>query len=283
MFNRIVFSFLNILSMQKVAFILLMSFGFLQKPAFSASVDTVNIYSKAMHLSKKCVVVIPESYKIQKNYFPVVYLLHGYSGDYSNWIKKVPEIKNYADEFQIIIVCPDGNYNSWYVDSPVDTTIKYETYISTEVPNFIDSAYRTLAERKYRAITGLSMGGHGAFSLAWKHPETFGAAGSMSGVQDLLPWKNKYELTSVLADSSQLMDNSNVNLVKKLPDSVPAIFIDCGVDDPFIESNRLLHQHLLQMKVDHDYTERNGGHTWKYWQNSIGYQCMFFYNYFKRD
>lgn len=269
--------------MQKFTFILLLSLCFFQKPGFAASVDTVNIYSKAMHISKRCVVVLPESYKIQQNSFPVVYLLHGYSGDYSNWIKKVPEIKNYADEFQLIIVCPDGNYNSWYVDSPVDSTIKYDTYISKEVPAYIDSAYRTLAERNFRAITGLSMGGHGALSLAWKHPETFGAAGSMSGVQNLLPWQNKYELTSVLPDSLQLMTNSNVNLAKKLPDVVPALIFDCGVDDPFIESNRLLHQELLEMKVNHDYTERNGGHTWKYWENAIGYQCMFFHKYFRNN
>jgi len=269
--------------MKKFIFILFLSLSFLQRPAFAASVDTVNIYSKAMHITKKCVVVLPESYKIQQNSFPVVYLLHGYSGDYSNWIKKVPEIKNYADEFQLIIVCPDGNYNSWYVDSPVDSTIKYDTYISTEVPAYIDSAYKTLAERKYRAITGLSMGGHGALSLAWKHPDIFGAAGSMSGVQNLLPWKNKYELTSVLADSLQLVNNSNVNLVKKMLVLVPAVIFDCGVDDPFIESNRLLHHELLQMKVDHDYTERNGGHTWTYWQNSIAYQCMYFHKYFRSN
>jgi S-formylglutathione hydrolase FrmB len=256
---------------------------FIQAFTYAASVDTINIFSKAMKVSKKCVVILPDSYQNQNNSFPVLYLLHGYSGDYANWIQKVPEIKNYADKFQMIIVCPDGDYNSWYVDSPVDSTRKYDTYISIEVPHYIDSAYSTLADRKYRAITGLSMGGHGALSLAWKHPEIFGAAGSMSGVQNLVPWKTKYELNKVLGDTtadSVFSNYSVITLVKKLPAKIPALIIDCGVDDPFIETNRQLHQELLQLKVPHDYTERNGAHTWQYWKNSVGYHCMFFHKFF---
>ncbi len=258
----------------------------LQTFAFAASVDTVNIFSKSMHLNKKCVVVLPESYKNSKNHFPVVYLLHGYSGNYANWIKKVPELKNYADEFQIIVVCPDGNYNSWYVDSPVDTAIKFDTYISLEVPAFIDSVYPTLPERRFRAITGLSMGGHGALSLALKHADFFGTAGSMSGVQNLVPWKSKYEMQQVFGDTLSNENFSNysvVNIVKKLSVQIPSIIIDCGVNDPFIETNRQLHTELLQMNIPHDYIERIGAHNWDYWKNSVSFQLLFFHNYFKKN
>src|SRR4026207_2027803 len=88
---------------------------------YAASVDTISIYSAAMKKSSKCVVITPDSYKKNKNGYPVVYLLHGHSGDYSNWIKKVPAIKQYVDRYQLIIVCPDGHYSSWYFDSPVDS------------------------------------------------------------------------------------------------------------------------------------------------------------------
>jgi len=250
----------------------------------AASVDTVNIHSDAMHKYSKCVVVLPESYKNNNTHYPVVYLLHGYSGDYSDWIKKAAVIKSYADEFQLIIVCPDGHYNSWYVDSPVDSAIKYETYISTEVPRYVDSHYRTIAERKARAITGLSMGGQGALAIGWKHADFFGAVGSMSGVQDLLPWKNKYEMVNVLGDTLQHINNfyehSVVNIVKNIPSYLSAIIFDCGVDDPFIETNRQLHAELMELKIAHDYTERNGGHSWEYWNNAIGYQLLFFHRYF---
>lgn len=250
----------------------------------AASVDTVNIYSDAMQKYSKCVVVLPESYKNNNTHYPVVYLLHGYSGDYSDWIKKAAVIKSYSDEFQLIIVCPDGRYNSWYVDSPVDSAIKYETYISTEVPRYVDSHYRTIAERKARGITGLSMGGQGALAIGWKHADLFGAAGSMSGVQDLLPWKTKYEMVNVLGDTLQHINdfykNSVVNIVKNIPSHLSAIIFDCGVDDPFVKTNRQLHAELMELKIAHDYTERNGKHSWEYWNNAIGYQLMFFHRYF---
>lgn len=262
----------------------LLIFLFFTANLFAASVDTIVIYSNTMHKYSKCVVVLPESYKTNDTRYPVVYLLHGYGGDYSDWIKKAAIIKSYVDEFQLIIVCPDGLRNSWYIDSPVDSAMKYETYISKEVPRYVDSLYRTIAERSSRAITGLSMGGQGALSIGWKHADFFGAAGSMSGVQNLLPWKNKYEMVNVLGDTLQHIDNfykySVVNIVKNIPSHLSAIIFDCGVDDPFIETNRKLHSELLELKIAHDYTERNGGHTWGYWNNAIGYQLMFFHKYF---
>jgi S-formylglutathione hydrolase FrmB len=251
----------------------------------AASVDTVSIYSRAMHKSSKCVVILPESYKNNANRFPVVYLLHGYSGDYSNWIQKVPGLKSYVDEFQLIVVCPDGNYDSWYLDSPVDSTLRYETYIAEEVPHYIDSAYHTLAEKKDRAISGLSMGGQGALSIAWKHPEFFGAAGSMSGVQDLSPYKNGYDLKKILGDTLEnalFAQNSVVNTVTEIPYASQALIIDCGVRDPFIKTNRQLHAELLERKIPHDYIERNGTHNWAYWSNAVGYQLLFFHTYFRR-
>src|ERR1700739_4156160 len=147
---------------------------------FASSVDTVTIYSAAMKKRIRCVVIKPDSYLASKLAFPVVYLLHGYSGNYSDFIYKIPSIKKKADELQMLFVCPDGA-NSWYFDSPVDSTMKYETYISKEVPAYIDSAYRTIKNKYGRAITGLSMGGHGALFLGLRHPKTFGACGSMSG------------------------------------------------------------------------------------------------------
>ena len=158
--------------MNKYIAFLYILIGALTAPALkAATIDTVGIYSHTMHKSAKCVIMLPESYQNSDDRYPVVYLLHGYSGDYSDWVMKASIVKKYVDEFQLIIVCPDGHYNSWYVDSPVDSTIRYETYIATEVPEYVDSAYRTIAERGSRAITGLSMGGHGALSLGWRHAD----------------------------------------------------------------------------------------------------------------
>ena len=248
--------------------------------SFGAIVDTVNIRSDVMHITKKCVVIKPYSYQNNNNRYPVVYLLHGYSGDYANWIKRVPALKNYADEFQLMIVCPDGNYNSWYVDSKTEPSSMYDTYISKEVVHFIDSAYNTIDQKESRAISGLSMGGHGALFLALKHPDIFRAAGSMSGVLNLEPWKNKYELLKYLSPS-EISDNSVVTFLKNVNAGVLSLIIDCGVDDPFIETAREAHRILLDKKIAHDYIERDGKHNWMYWSNAVSYQLMFFNKQFK--
>ncbi len=255
--------------------------------AHAAQVDTVSIYSTSMKTSFKCVVIRPDSKKRRPLSQPVVYLLHGYGGWYSNWIIRVPELKNYADEYNIIIVCPDGGTSSWYVDSPVDATMKYETYIGQEVPDYIDAHYPTIRDRKARAITGLSMGGHGALFLAFRHADRFGACGSMSGVVDLNFTKNKYDLIKRIGDTLKNVQNwknySVINVIDTYPKDSLAIIIDCGNDDPFAGINRQLHAKLLSLKIPHDYIERPGKHDWTYWGNAVRYQLLFFRNYFERN
>ena len=267
-----------------IFFLWLVFFSFITK---GATVDTAIIFSNAMQKHIKCVVVKPSSYKKKKNRFPVVFLLHGYAGSYSNWISKVPELKKYADEFKILIVCPDGDYASWYFDSPVDPSMKYETFISKEVPYFIDSAYRTIADKDHRAITGLSMGGHGALFNAWKHPEMFSAAGSMSGGVDLNESKNKFQIIKVLGDTLRFADNwknySVINVVEEKITDTLALIIDDGTSDIFIEGNRRLHQKLLHLKISHEYIERTGKHDWNYWKTAIQYQLFFFKIFFDKQ
>ena len=102
---------------------------FIFQNSFAGTVDTIIIRSNSMQKDIKCVVIKPATYKKKKNTYPVVYLLHGYSGSYNNWIKQEPDLIKYADDYQLLIVCPDGEFSSWYIDSPVDSTMKYETYV----------------------------------------------------------------------------------------------------------------------------------------------------------
>src|SRR5690554_6949110 len=103
--------------MTSKTYLLLFSFFFLSFTSL-AKIDTVTTYSPSMQKDIKAVVITPESYN-QDTQYPVVYLLHGYSGDYKNWVSRVPSIQEQADRFGVIIVTPDGNYGSWYLDSPV--------------------------------------------------------------------------------------------------------------------------------------------------------------------
>ncbi|MFY0253902.1 alpha/beta hydrolase [Chitinophaga sp. 30R24] len=257
----------------------------LVQTAQAAEVDTVSIPSSKMHRSYKCVVIKPSSYKNGTQRFPVVYMLHGYSGDYANWVKSVPAVKELADNYQMILVCPDGAFSSWYFDSPVDSAMRFETYVATEIPAYIDQHYSTLPMPRYRAITGLSMGGHGALFLAMRHPDVFSAAGSMSGGVDIRPFPKNWDIIKRLGEPGENGANwtsyTVIGQVGKLKPGTLALTIDCGVKDFFIDVNRALHQQLLLAGIDHDYTERPGEHNWKYWGNSIKYQLLFFHEYFK--
>ena len=264
-----------------IALLLLSSFH-----GISASVDTVSIYSNVMKKAINCVVITPDAHKKKKERFPVVYLLHGYSGSYNNWITRVPGLSRQADLYGMIIVCPDGGFSSWYLDSPVDSTIRYETYVGLEVPAYIDANYRTIASRAGRAITGLSMGGHGGLFIGFRHASDFGACGSMSGGVNLYATKKRYDIAKRVGDTAEnaavWKSLSVINLVENRPSDSLAIIIDCGVNDFFYADNKALHQKLLALKIAHEYTERPGRHDWPYWANAIEYQLLFFRNYFER-
>ena len=250
----------------------------------AANVDTIFVYSKCMHKNVKCVVITPSKYDTDTAHLPVLYLLHGYSGNYSDWVSKAPDLLQAIDENGFIVVCPDGAFASWYFDSPVDTTMKYETNIALEIPSYIDVHYRTITSRKARAVAGLSMGGHGALYVAIKHKDIFGAAGSMSGGVDFRPFPDNWDIKKYLGDYAKHKDvwdkNVVVNLVDSLQNGDLNLIVDCGVNDFFIQVNRNLHQKLLDKKIDHDYIERPGEHNWTYWNNAIKYQLLFFHRYF---
>lgn len=254
---------------------------------FAAKVDTVLIHSASMHKDIRCVVVLPDTYKTSTVEYPVLYLLHGYSGDYANWVKNAPDFIKCVDRFGIIGICPDGHYNSWYFDSPIDNKVKYETFVSKEVPAYVDSHYRTKKDRKFRALGGLSMGGHGALYLGIRHKDFFGAAVSMSGGVDITPFAKKWDIAAVLGPYETNKERWEQHTVQYLAGTLNngdlAISFECGTGDFFLGVNRALHLKLQNLKIDHDYAERPGQHNWVYWNNAINYQMLFLHRFFEKN
>lgn len=258
--------------------------------AFAAKVDTLQIESKAMNKIYKAAVVTPKTYAKSKANYPVLYLLHGAYGHFGDWLKNTPNknlVADLADQYNLIIVMPEGETFSFYLDSPVNAASQFDTFISQEVIQKVDETYRTIASKNGRVITGLSMGGHGALYLSSKHAELFCAAGSMSGVVDMNLMlspdnleRTKNLLTPLFGDAVLLPETyaryaimGKLDLLKanKMP-----LILDCGVDDFLLESNREFHRRLVYSKIPHDYIERPGAHTWDYWSNALPYQLLFF-------
>lgn len=252
----------------------------------AASVDTIDVPSNAMHRNIKTVIIKPNSYKENKQ-FPVVYLLHGAFGSYNSWILKVPHIKQMVDDMQMIIVCPDGGRTSWYFDSPIDSSFKFETFIGTELPQFIDANFKTIANRKARAITGFSMGGHGGIFIAFRHADIFSGCGSTSGALHVTVITRGYEVEKRLGDTGinkkYWNDWSALNVIEKKPSDSLSIIIDCGTEDRVMPMNRAMHEKMLKLNIAHDYTERPGNHDWHYWENSIDFQLLYFNKLFKKQ
>lgn len=250
----------------------------------NAIVDTIEVFSNKMGRSIKNTIVLPAQYTEKRNptrYFPVLYLLHGAQGSYRDWPKKA-DLRSLASQYGVIIVCPDGQ-DSWYFDSPIDPNFQFETYVAHELRNYVETHYRTINHPKYRAITGLSMGGHGALWLAWRHPDIYGSCGSMEGGVDIYNFPNRWKVNERLGDFESNKEVWREHSVMSLVPTLEAgqnIVIDAGKDDIFIEANNNLHEALDKRGIPHDYTVRPGRHSWLFWVNALDYQMLFFYKAF---
>lgn len=245
-------------------------------------VDTISVYSEAMKKDIKNIVVVPAQYfdEDEKDVpYAVVYLLHGYSGNFAEYIKHKPELEDLASQYDMIFVCPDGQ-DSWYFDSPIDPKMKFETYITKELIPYIDENFRTRGDAANRAISGLSMGGHGALWLAFRHPELFTACGSMSGGVDITAfpdnWKIKLRLGEYASNKTVWESHSVLGLIPNFANKGQSIIFDCGSSDFMFDVNNKLHDAMLKKGIPHDYIVRPGGHSWDYWANSLDYQILFF-------
>ncbi len=249
----------------------------------AARVERIKVYSEKMNNYVPVNVIVPDSEsEVRKT---SIYLLHGYSGDENTWLHIKPELLDYADFNQVLIVCPNAK-NSWYWDNESKADLQYETFVAKELVEYIDSRYATYRDKNMRAITGLSMGGHGAIWLAFRHPDVFGSVGSMSGGLDIRPFPDNWEIKDLLGvateNSEKWEAHTTINLIESIKDKNLNITICCGVDDFFMDVNNAFHIKLLEQKIDHDYTIRPGVHDAAYWNNAIDYQLLFFQKAFQK-
>lgn len=157
------------------------------RPDLRLPVTTVELKSKFVGRALKYNVALPPGYEREGNTrrYPVVYLLHGYSGNYAQWNRFGGPRGALGVGLDLIVVMPDGG-NSWYVNwadtqGPPGTKELWEDYLIQEVIPDVDARFRTIAKREGRAINGLSMGGYGALMLGLRHPDLFCSVGSQAG------------------------------------------------------------------------------------------------------
>ncbi|MCM1029653.1 MAG: esterase family protein [Pseudoflavonifractor sp.] len=236
----------------------------------AAQADTITLSSPLIPEPMRVTVARPDG----PGPFPTLYLLNGHGGNYRNWPGLI-DIDSLARTREWVVVCPSG-MNSWYWDAPEEPEMKMESFFVEELVPAIDSLYPTIPSRESRAITGLSMGGHGALWLALRHPSIWANAGSTSGGVDIRPFPGSWNMKRWIGERDSFpdrwRDHTVRNLVETLPDSVLTsvnITIDCGTSDFFYEVNCQLDSILSARRIPHSFATYPGRHDWRYWRGSI--------------
>jgi S-formylglutathione hydrolase FrmB len=221
-------------------------------------------------------VVLPPGYGLittRRIHYPVLYLLHGWSGDYNSWIKQTA-LMQYAAEYQMIIITPEGG-NAWYTDSATVPSDQYEAYVMRELISDVDSRFRTIPDRRGRSIAGVSMGGYGALKFGFKHPEKFSLAASMSGALDATARTDDASIMQAFGEPESAARKSNdlSRLAREFPADrqalLPYFYLDCGTEDPWLMSNRDFSGLLLERKIVHEYRQLPGNHVWPHWDRQV--------------
>ena len=208
-------------------------------------------------------VYLPADYDHSERSYPVVYLLHGYTDDNTGWLQ-FGEINRYADKAiadgtipPMIIVMPDAD-SSWYINS-YDGKEKYEDFFIQEFIPAVEKTYRIKAQKRYRGIAGLSMGGYGSLMYALKYPEYFAASAPLSAAvfsdDEMInmpdaQWERMFGqlygrgLKGKARLNKAWYENSALSIIEKKSGAElnkVRYWIDCGDDDFLAKGNSLLH------------------------------------------
>ena len=247
--------------------------------------DNLSLPSKILNMERKYAIYLPPDYESSTRSYPVLYLLHGGGDDQTGWVQ-FGEVMNITDKAiaegkatPMIIVMPDANTTRRGYANNATGTWLYEDFFFKELMPFVEKKYRIKADKRFRAIAGLSMGGDGSFTYALHHPELFSSACPLSAGTGPLTMdvaKTNVRRADSTATDGQIEAFYNRQsvplLVNNVPDSLKKAvrwYIDCGDDDFLFEGNSLVHIAMRKKEIPHEFRIRNGGHTWTYWRQAL--------------
>ncbi len=247
--------------------------------------DNLNMQSKILNGERKYAVYLPPDYESSERRYPVLYLLHGMGDDQAAWIQ-FGEVLHIADKAinegkatPMIIVMPDADQARKGYGNNIRGEWQYEDFFFEEFIPFIEKTYRIKSEKRYRAVSGLSMGGEGTFLFALKHPGMFSSACPLSAATGPLnsdDAKLRLSWNYKNVTEEEINEFINSTSVLKLIEAVQEQnkkdvrwYIDCGDDDFLFEGNSLVHILMRKKGIPHEFRIREGGHTWTYWRSAL--------------
>ena len=255
--------------------------------ATAGKIVTDSIFSKNLNCWQKYNVYLPTGFEKSAKQYPVVYLLHGLYGNYSNWDKS-GGMKLIADELigtgeacDMVIVMPNAgdsdvrNYQNGYFNVE---GWPYEDFFYNEFLPEVEKKYRIIGDKEHRAVMGLSMGGGGSVVYCQRHPDMFSSCYAMSAWLDnkmgQVGGKNQKKDKLFIVCQS-VSDNSAIDFVEKADEATVKKlrtvkwFIDCGDDDFLMDLSVLLYQKMRDKKIKAELRINNGVHNWEYWHLAL--------------
>ena len=266
----------------------------------TGSVKTFTLNAEALKREVKYNAYLPPSYNTSDRAYPVIYLLHGMWGDYSNWATKgdvqqiAAKTMNAGKAPEMIIIMPEGLIDAFYINN-YDKSVNWEDFFYNELIPAAESELRVMKSRNTRAIAGLSMGGYGSLYHALRHKDMFSAVYAMSAavleVEPAKPGQTAEQWNRALGEKlwgplnkeglpTNYAAHSVQEMVKAMPQYKPApmgsqevplpfIFLDCGDDDFLLQQNMNLARLLKEKQIPFEFRVRDGGHTWQYWREAL--------------
>lgn len=245
---------------------------------------------KSEFVSKPDTVLVfkPKVYD-QREQYPLVYLLHGYSENYRQW-SQTTDLQKLSDQYNMIIVCPDG-FVSWYINSPYNKGSRAEDFFFKVLVPKIHSSFSI--DKKNIFISGLSMGGYGAIRYFLLHQDYFNTAGSSSGAFSLdfnilsKASVTFFKTTRVIDDLSVILgpakewNQYSISSLLTTYNKGNPFLIDCGTEDVLYPATIEVKNLADSLKIPLTFISQPGNHNADYWQKSIEHHFIFFKEHLK--
>lgn len=212
----------------------------------------------------------------------VLMLLHGYSGNNSDWITGT-NIFELSERYNLAVIMPSGG-NSFYIDRPADCE-RYATMVGDELLAYVRDTFGLSGRAEDTFIAGLSMGGYGAirngllYSHNYSRIAAFSSALIINGLKDRRPGDesiigNYAYYTTLFGDLKTVAEtdiNPEVLVRKKLAagEKLPKIYMACGTEDSLLPVNREFRDFLVSNGIEPDYHESSGIHDWRFWNSYL--------------
>lgn len=267
----------------------------------ASEVDYISYPSKELKRNVRIGIYLPDGYdSSESDRYPCLYFLHGMFGSEMTWESRgtaelLDDLIENGDVPPMIVVCPNGE-NSMYVNWK-NGKGNWGSFVSEELVTYIDEKYRTLAHRRSRGISGDSMGGYGALTQSFQHPDTYGSVSAHSAAlypedPDQLPdWvKRRAEhfvaIYGAEPDTEHWTQNNPLFLARTLSaDQLKSLdlYFDCGDQDKFgfDKTNTTLSSILKEQGVPHTFSIRPGDHGRRYFRKYVEHSLIFHGNAYR--